>query len=123
MSENLPSERTATSRPTRESAVDPASRFVPIADGRVARFDPPQQVASPPGSSEAAGIVSLPAAPRHDEELLTQASQLVDHLRNQFSELHRRDQTLAAQNQQIEEERRSLRLWKQEAEQELHLWH
>ncbi len=119
MSENLPSERIATARPAWDSGIDPASRFVPLADGRVARFDPPQQVAAPTGSSESAGVVSLPAAPRHDEELLTQASQLVDHLRTQFSELHRRDQTLAAQNQQIEQERRSLQLWKQEAEQEL----
>ncbi|HLQ46647.1 MAG TPA: hypothetical protein VK137_18025, partial [Planctomycetaceae bacterium] len=122
MSDDLQTDRSATSRPTWEGGSDAASRFVPIADGRVARFDPAQPMSDRPGFSEETGLgssLSGVGSLRHDEELLSQASQLVDHLRNQFSELHRRDQGLAAQMQQVEQERRGLRLWQQEAEQEL----
>lgn len=118
-------DQTASTRPAwgnASDASDATSRFVPIADGRMTRIDPPQQFANKVESPADAGIdlSSAPSgAPRHGEELLTQASQLVDHLRNQFSDLHRRDQAIAAQAQQLEQERRSVQLWKQEAEQEL----
>lgn len=115
-------DQTASTRPAWGNASDATSRFVPIADGRMTRIDPPQQFANKVESPADAGIdlSSAPSGPpRHGEELLTQASQLVDHLRNQFSDLHRRDQAIAAQAQQLEQERRSVQLWKQEAEQEL----
>ncbi len=114
--------QSATTRPAWENAGDATSRFVPIADGRMTRIDPPQQFAQNTDSAADAGIdlTSAPAAaPRHGEDLLSQASLMVDHLRSQFSDLHRRDQAIAAQTQQLEQERRDVQLWKQEAEQEL----
>ena len=127
MSENLQAERSALSRQPSDKTLDPASRFVPLADGRVARIDPPAAAlmspsAASPFSELTASSPVTPdshSAPRHDEELLTQATQLVDHLRIQFSELHRRDQALATQLQQMEQERRRLRQWQADAEQEL----
>lgn len=126
MSDDLRSdqvEHSATARPAWENASDATSRYVPIADGRMTRIDPPQQFAQNTESTAEAGIdlTSTPtAAPRHGEDLLSQASLMVDHLRNQFADLHRRDQAIAAQAQQLEHERRNVQLWKQEAEQELH---
>lgn len=93
-----------------DGSPEPLSRFVPLADGRVARFDPADNEAS-------AAFDSVPAQ-RHDE-VLSQASLFVDQLRAQVSELQRRDQILATQLQQIEHESRNLRQWKQEADQEL----
>src|SRR5437773_443870 len=127
MSENLQSERTALSRPTSDKISDPSSRFVPLADGRVARIDPPADAPMSPSapSSISAGTTSSPvmpdnhSAPRHDEELVTQATQFIDHLKNSFAEVHHREQALATQWQQLEQERRNLRQWKADAEQEL----
>ncbi len=117
MSDNLNAERSATARPQFDVGIDLNSQFVPIADGRVARLDPAQPMAAPPGFSLDASPTG--ATLRQDDELLTQASQLVDHLRNQFTDLRRRDQVLATQLSQVEQERQSLQLWQQQVEREL----
>lgn len=106
----------------------PASSFVPLSDGRVARFDPAEpftegSMRPPAEQTNPPMTASVPfAAPteRPDEDLLSQASQLVDHLRNQFAEAHRRDQAIANQAHQLEQERQQLQLWRQEAEHQLH---
>ena len=122
MSDDLRTDQAATTRPVWENGADATSRFVPIADGRMTRIDPPQHFANNLSTRDDAGIdlsSAPPVAPRHGEDLLSQASLMVDHLRSQFSDLHRRDQAIAAQTQQLEHERRDVQLWKQEAEQEL----
>ncbi len=127
MSENLQAECSALSRQPSDKISDLSSRFVPLANGRVARIDPPVDglMSSSAPSSISDLNTSNPAmpdihsAPRPDEELLTQATQLIGHLKNSFSELHQRDQALATQLQQLEQDRRSLRQWKADAEQEL----
>lgn len=114
MSDQTQADHSSPSRSTHDGSLEPSSRFVPLADGRVARFDPSE---SPDDLPAATAFDSVPAQ-RHDE-VLSQASLFVDQLRAQVSELQRRDQILASQLQQIEHERRSLRQWKQEADQEL----
>lgn len=114
MSEQTQADRTSFTPHTHDGSLEPSSRFVPLADGRVARFDPADNEAPLSGTT---AFDSVPAQ-RHDE-VLSQASLFVDQLRAQVSELQRRDQILATQLQQIEHERRGLRQWKQEADQEL----
>lgn len=98
--------------------VGPSSRFVPLADGRVARFDPGERPVEPLApTAESSAFHSVP--PQRHDEVLSQASLFVDQLRLQVSELQRRDQILATQFQQLEEDRRGLRQWKQQADQEL----
>ncbi|MBM80091.1 MAG: hypothetical protein CMJ78_05795 [Planctomycetaceae bacterium] len=53
-----------------------------------------------------------------EDEFLTQASQIADHLRQQFIELGRREQSLSAQLVQFDKEQRNLRLWAQEFEED-----
>lgn len=97
-----------------DGSSEPSSRFVPLADGRVARFDP----ANPGASAVPTPEFDTAPAPRHNE-MLAHARKLVDDLGMRFSEIDRREQILADQLQQLEHERREQRLWKQEAEQEL----
>ncbi|MFM9963651.1 MAG: hypothetical protein ACKV2Q_20785 [Planctomycetaceae bacterium] len=98
--------------------VGPSSRFVPLADGRVARFDPGERPVEPVAFTAESNAFDSAPPQRHDE-VLSQASLFVDQLRNQVSELQRRDQILATQFQQLEQDRRGLRQWKQQADQEL----
>ncbi len=134
MTDNLQSDRIYASEPQTKIAKDPASRFVPLSDGRVVRFDPAQDIAGLPldemPDPAAVPIAELPEAPAvpppsliasalPGDDLLSHAAKMVDQLRGQYSEMQRREQAFASQSQQLEEERRSLRLWKQEAENEL----
>lgn len=121
MSENIQApERAATARPQPDAGIDLTAQYVPIADGRVARIDSAQALTSPPGFAPSSGLNDAFAeSPRQDDELLSQASQLVDHLRSQFADLRRRDNVLAAQLQQVEQERQSLHAWQQQAQLEL----
>lgn len=114
MSDQTHSDRPAFTHPGHDGSLEPSSRFVPLADGRVARLDPSESPANPVTSTP---FETLPTQ-RHDE-VLSQASLFVDQLRSQVSELQRRDQILATQLQQLDQERRGLRQWKQEADQEL----
>lgn len=115
MSDQTQAERTAIAPTTHDGFLEPSSRFVPLADGRVARFDPAEDSRS---SSTTAALFDSVSTPRHDE-VLSQASLFVEQLRAQVSELQRRDQILATQLQQLEQDRSSLRQWKHEADQEL----
>lgn len=104
------------SSPELSAGADPASRSFPQADGRVLRIDPPEAVSQPSVPTSPAPEQPAPAAPH--ELLLSQTTQLVEHLRSQFAELHRRDQVLATQIQEIERDRHLLTVWRQDAEQE-----
>ncbi len=114
MSEQTQADRSELRPHTHDAFLEPSSRFVPLADGRVARFDP----VDPGGSTIPTPGFDTAPVPRHNE-MLAHARKLVDDLGARFSELDRREQILADQLQQLEHERRELRLWKQEAEQEL----
>ena len=114
MSEQTQSDHPAFTPRTHDGSFEPSSRFVPLADGRVARFDPSEAPSHPPAAT---GFDSVPAQ-RHDE-VLSQASLFVDQLRAQVSDLQRRDQVLASQLQQIEQERRDLRQSRLDADREL----
>lgn len=93
------------------------------------RLDPPH--ASPLRSVDAAADAFLdelspaPAsstkfrAPRTDEELLLQASQIAEHLRSQFAELDRREKAINEQLSLIDQERRRVRLWVHQFEEEM----
>ena len=59
------------------------------------------------------------ALPQQEQELFVQASQLADHLRTQFAELERREQSLSEQLALLDKERRSVRLWVHQFEEEL----
>ena len=52
-------------------------------------------------------------------ELLLQASQIAEHLRTQFGELDRREQGLNEQLTLLDQERRNVRLWVQQQEEQL----
>ncbi len=114
MSDQIQADRPELRPHTHDGSSEPSSRFVPLADGRVARFDPVDPINSAVPSPE---FDTVPA-PRHNE-MLAHARKLVDDLGARFTELDRREQILADQLQQLDHERRELRLWKQEAEQEL----
>lgn len=58
-------------------------------------------------------------APRREEELLLQASQIAEHLRTQFAELDRREQALSEQLAHLDQERRDVRLRAQQFEDEM----
>lgn len=118
MSEQTQADRPQFTPPSHDGSLEPSSRFVPLADGRVARFDPSESPVEPVDSAATPHEFSSEPPQRHGE-VLSQASLFVDQLRVQVSELQRRDQILATQFQQLDQDRRSLRLWKQEADQEL----
>ncbi len=118
MSEQTQADRPQFTPHTHDNSIEPSSRFVPLPDGRVARFDPSESPVDPAASTNAlTGIENVP--PQRHDEVLSQASLFVDQLRAQVSELQRRDQILATQLQQLDHERRNLKLWKQQADQEL----
>ena len=52
------------------------------------------------------------------DEMLLQASQITNHLRQQFDELNRREQSMNSQLVQLDRDRRGLRLWAQEFEED-----
>jgi chromosome segregation ATPase len=54
-----------------------------------------------------------------EDQLLNQANQIVEHVRSQFAELSRREQRLNNQLSLLDQERRNVRLWIQEFEDEL----
>ncbi|MCH7990565.1 MAG: hypothetical protein IID46_15600, partial [Planctomycetes bacterium] len=54
-----------------------------------------------------------------EDELLFQAGQIAEHLRTQLTELDRREQTLNEQLALLDQERRALRLWAQQLEDEM----
>lgn len=114
MSDQTQANRSELRPHTHDGSPELSSRFVPLADGRVARFD----TVDPIGSVVPTPEFDTAPAPRHNE-MLAHARKLVDDLGLRFSEIDRREQILADQLQQLEHERRELRLWKQEAEQEL----
>ena len=114
MSDQTQAERSDLRPQAHDGTLEPSSRFVPLADGRVARFDTVDAGAS----SAATPDFEIAPVPRHNE-MLAHARKLVDDLGARFSELDRREQVLADQLQQLEHERREQRLWKQEAENEL----
>ena len=116
MSEQTQADRPQFTPSPHDGSLEPSSRFVPLADGRVARFDPSEKPVDPLAS---AVVTSDSATPKPHDEILAQASQFVDHLRVRISELDRREQIVATQLQQIDHERSSLRQWKQEADQDL----
>lgn len=114
MSDQTQADRSDLRPHAHDGSPEPSSRFVPLADGRVARFDS----VDPVNSAVPAPEFDTAPAPRHNE-MLAHARKLVDDLGARFSEIDRREQILADQLQQLEHERREQRLWKQEAEQEL----
>ena len=114
MNEQTQSDRPIFPHRTHDGSIESSSRFVPLSDGRVARLDPSES----PNTSSASTVLDSVPAQRHDE-VLSQASLFVDQLRSQVSDLQRRDQILATQLQQLDQERRGLRQWKQDADAEL----
>ena len=100
MSEQTQADRPQFTPPSRDGSLEPSSRFVPLADGRVARFDPSESPVDPVDSTETPAEFSSVPPQRHGE-VLSQASLFVDQLRIQVSELQRRDQILATQFQQL----------------------
>ena len=114
MSDQTQANRSELRPHTHDGSPELSCRFVPLADGRVARFDTVDPIESAVPTPE----FDTAPAPRHNE-MLAHARKLVDDLGLRFSEIDRREQILADQLQQLEHERRELRLWKQEAEQEL----
>jgi chromosome segregation ATPase len=118
MSEQTQADRPQLTPLIHDGSLEPSSRFVPLADGRVARFDTSESIAEPAETTTTLAEFSNEPPQRHGE-LLSQASLFVDQLRVQVSELQRRDQILATQFQQLDQERRGLRQWKQEADHEL----
>ena len=116
MSEQTQADRPQFTPPSNDGSLEPSSRFVPLADGRVARFDPSERPVDPLAS---AVVTPESTTSKPHDEILAQASQFVDHLRVRISELDRREQIVATQLQQFDQERVSLRQWKQETEQGL----
>lgn len=118
MSEQTQADRSDFRPHSHDGSSEPSSRFVPLADGRVARFDSVEPAAEPANVGGSPSVFDTPPAPRHND-MLAHARKLVDDLGARFSELDRREQILADQLQQLDHERRGLRQWKQDAEQEL----
>lgn len=118
MSEQTQADRSDFKPSGNESVLEPSSRFVPLADGRVARFDRVDRPMDPATPTTAVSGFETLSAPRHNE-MLAHARQLVDDLGARFSEIDRREQILADQLQQLEHERREVRSWRRDAEQEL----
>jgi len=89
--------------------------------------DDPGQVAEQPsgGSSvpqqpeEVAGVRPEAFSSAHGEQLLLQASQIADHLRTQCGELDRREQALNEQLALLDQERRNVRLWVHQCDEEM----
>lgn len=115
MSEQTQADRSDFRPLPHDGSPEPSSRFVPLADGRVARFDSADPPVVPAVSTP---DFETPVAPRHNE-MLAHARKLVDDLGARFSEIDRREQILADQLQQLDHEHRELRLWRQTADQEL----
>lgn len=116
MSEQTQADRPAFTPSHNDGTIEVSPRFVPLPDGRVARIDPGEASVDP---LAAAAVTADSAAHKPHDEILAQASQFVDHLRVRIAELDRRDQAVAMQLQQLDQERRDLQRWKQEADQEL----
>ena len=118
MSEQTQADRSDFRPFPHDGSSEPSSRFVPLADGRVARFDPVERLADPVSAAAATPEFETPSAPRPNE-MLAHARMLIDDLGARFSEMDRRERILADQLQQLDRERRDLKVWKQEAEAEL----
>lgn len=112
MSDPRHAERSEVGLSMHDGSLEPSSRFVPLADGRVARFDAGDRPASPVAEASA-----VPASRPND--MLAHARMLIDDLGTRFSEIERREQILASQLEQLDHERRELRDWKQNADSEL----
>ena len=82
---------------------------------------PPEPTQTAASGDQAPGPSTLPPRPSvgDEQQLLLQASQLADHLRTQFTELNRREQSLNAQLTLLDQERRNIRLWGRHVEEEL----
>ena len=115
MSEQTQADRPQFTPPLHDGSLEPSSRFVPLPDGRVARFDPSER---PVDRVASASATTGSATAKPHDEILAQASQFVDHLRVRISELDRREQIVVTQLQQLDQDRGDLRLRKQEADQE-----
>jgi hypothetical protein len=58
------------------------------------------------------------SGPRRDDQALQHAGRILEHLRTQLAELDRREQNLNSQLSSMDQERRSLRLWSQQFNEE-----
>ncbi len=61
------------------------------------------------------------SVPRRDDQALQHAGRILEHLRTQLAELDRREQNLNSQLSSMDQERRSLRLWSQQFNEEAEL--
>lgn len=85
------------------------------ADGTGHRIDAPHGGGVAPDAGlpgDASGRFS------HDEQLLLQASQIAEHLRSQYEDLNRREQTAHTHLAWIDQERRNVRFWVQQFQEE-----
>jgi hypothetical protein len=92
--------------------VDEAGELRRLDEGHVA------DVSASPDGSEPDPLSGMPGA-LNSEQLLLQASKIAEHLSAQFNEVGRREQALIAQLNQIDQERRNVRLWVQQFEEEV----
>jgi chromosome segregation ATPase len=94
----------------------PISEPLPHAHGEKSRPVAAPVESETPGSADSYFAATVP---RNDADLLLQASQIAEHLRTQFAELDRREQSLNAQLHELDQERRNVRLWVRQFEDEV----
>lgn len=103
--------------PAAASQASVAASGVPSADSQSATVDVDQYVGQQIEANSAAESASGVGLLREERTLL-QASQIAERLRTQFSEMDRREQRLNGQLALLDQERRSVRLWVSQFEEE-----
>ncbi len=126
MSEEL-RQKEKTAAPSEAAASDRA----PMVDGHridsehaLANRPPPlpplgSQATTDSASSDSTSESQLGTDAAKSDELLLQASQIAEHLRSELAELNRREQRLNGQLSVLDQERRNVRLWANQFEQEI----